>query len=288
MLRTAFSLLLLATATPVLAAQPEDAGEPQARSRSDRPARVERPAPRPQRMERIERAQPRFERNEPRIERVERVERIERVQAPRPGDVPRQLNQRQEQRRERWTAPAPAESSEAPRAGDSVTNWRWRERSVERRRRAGDVPPAPPSPVLGETLPGPKVVTPPVTSRQQGSGVTRGQVADALRDRISSDSWRREWRQDRRYDWRRHRDRDRSRFRLGFYVDPFGWGYRPWQLGWSLPSRYYADRYWLNDPWYYSLPPVYGPYRWIRYWNDALLVDLRTGRVVDVIPRFFW
>jgi hypothetical protein len=36
------------------------------------------------------------------------------------------------------------------------------------------------------------------------------------------------------------------------------------------------------------LPPVYGPYRWVRYWDDALLVDVRSGRVVDVIHNFFW
>ena len=31
-----------------------------------------------------------------------------------------------------------------------------------------------------------------------------------------------------------------------------------------------------------------GPYRWIRYYDDALLVDTYSGEVVDVIHRFFW
>jgi hypothetical protein len=36
------------------------------------------------------------------------------------------------------------------------------------------------------------------------------------------------------------------------------------------------------------LPPAYGPYRWVRYYNDALLVDIYTGRVVDTVYDIFW
>jgi len=101
--------------------------------------------------------------------------------------------------------------------------------------------------------------------------------------------WSRDrWRHDRRYDWRRHRDRNRSLFHLGFYYDPFGWNYRRYNIGWYLYPSYYSSRYWLHDPWYYRLPPAYGPYRWVRYWDDALLVNIYTGEVVDVIHNFFW
>jgi hypothetical protein len=101
-------------------------------------------------------------------------------------------------------------------------------------------------------------------------------------------SWRDSWRRDHRYDWRRHRDRNRSLFRFGVYYDPFGWSYRPYGIGYSIRPSYWDYDYWLRDPWMYRLPPVYGPYRWIRYWDDALLVDTRTGRVVDVIRNVFW
>jgi hypothetical protein len=97
-----------------------------------------------------------------------------------------------------------------------------------------------------------------------------------------------QWRGDSRYDWRRHRDRHRSLFRLGYYYDPFGWNYRRWHAGSYLYPGYYGSRFWLNDPWHYRLPPAYGPYRWVRYWNDALLVNIYTGEVVDVIRAFFW
>ena len=53
-------------------------------------------------------------------------------------------------------------------------------------------------------------------------------------------------------------------------------------------AGYYQPDYWLDDPWQYRLPPVYGPYRWVRYYDDALLVDIYSGQVVDVIDNFFW
>ena len=33
---------------------------------------------------------------------------------------------------------------------------------------------------------------------------------------------------------------------------------------------------------------THGPYRWVRYYNDALLVDIRSGQVVDVEYDIFW
>jgi hypothetical protein len=124
----------------------------------------------------------------------------------------------------------------------------------------------------------------------------RGEVARTFEGRPRRDyrdgNYRRwsthDWRSDRRYDWRRHRDRHRSIFHLGFYYDPFGWSYRRWSIGSFLWPNYYRSSYWLDDPWYYRLPPAYGPYRWVRYWDDALLVNIYTGQVVDVLHNFFW
>jgi len=101
-------------------------------------------------------------------------------------------------------------------------------------------------------------------------------------------NWSTNWRDDHRYDWRRWRDNNRSRFHLSYYYDPFGWGYQPYSIGWRLWPSYYGSRYWINDPWQYRLP--YAPYgtRWVRYYDDALLVDTWTGEVVDVIRNFFW
>ena len=39
-----------------------------------------------------------------------------------------------------------------------------------------------------------------------------------------------------------------------------------------------------------AVPPALraAGHRWVRYWDDALLVDTWTGQVVDVIHSFFW
>ncbi len=100
--------------------------------------------------------------------------------------------------------------------------------------------------------------------------------------------WSNQWRSDRSYDWRRYRDRNRSVFRLGNYYDPYGSRYRRFSIGFSLFPSYYQSNYWLDDPWMYRLPPAYGPYRWVRYYDDALLVNIYTGQVVDVVHGFFW
>ena len=100
--------------------------------------------------------------------------------------------------------------------------------------------------------------------------------------------WSSDWRRDHRYNWRLYRNTHRSLFRIGRYYDPYNWGYRRFNIGFSIGSGYYGSNYWLDDPWMYRLPPAYGPYRWVRYYDDALLVNIYTGQVVDVIYSFFW
>ena len=97
-----------------------------------------------------------------------------------------------------------------------------------------------------------------------------------------------QWRNDRRYDWRNWRNRHRSLFNLGFYYDPFGWGYQRYNIGWRMWPSYYQRGFWLSDPWQYRLPYAPPGYRWIRYYDDAILVDTWNGQVVDVIYNFFW
>ena len=100
--------------------------------------------------------------------------------------------------------------------------------------------------------------------------------------------WSNQWRTNRDYDWRRHRDSHRSLYRLGHYRDPYGSRYRRFSIGFSLFPSYYQSNYWLDDPYMYRLPQAYGPYRWVRYYGDALLVNIYTGQVVDVVYDFFW
>ena len=125
--------------------------------------------------------------------------------------------------------------------------------------------------------------------RGYGQGYRDGRRAD---NRYGSDYRRwdnRGWRNDNRYDWYRYRASNRSLFRLGRYYAPYrGYSYSRLGIGFRLESLFYSSRYWINDPWQYRLPDVYGPYRWIRYYNDALMVDIYSGEVVDSINNFFW
>jgi len=109
------------------------------------------------------------------------------------------------------------------------------------------------------------------------------------RSRDRDHHWDTRWRNDHRYDWQDWRRRHRSHFHLSLYFDPFGWNYRPYAIGWRLwPNYYNSSRYWISDPYDYRLPYAPPGYRWIRYYDDAILVDTFTGEVRDVIHNFFW
>ncbi len=101
--------------------------------------------------------------------------------------------------------------------------------------------------------------------------------------------WDRDWRHNNRYNWSSYRNHNRQVFSHGNYYAPYrNYYYRPLSIGFYMDSMFYSDRYWINDPWQYRLPEAYGPYRWVRYYDDALLVDIYSGEVVDVIRDFFW
>jgi hypothetical protein len=101
--------------------------------------------------------------------------------------------------------------------------------------------------------------------------------------------WDRRWRGDRRYDWSDYRRDHRFHYRPGPYFAPFrSHRYNRLDIGFYLDSLFFQPRFFINDPWAYRLPPVYGPYQWVRYYDDVLLVDIYSGEVVDVIYDFFW
>jgi TolA-binding protein len=122
------------------------------------------------------------------------------------------------------------------------------------------------------------------------SNRTRNWSGDRNRYDSNRGRWNNNWRNDRRYDWRGYRTSNRSLYRLPRYYAPSGWGYgyRRFGIGSMLDSILYSSSYWINDPFYYRLPEVDGPYRWVRYYNDALLIDIYSGEVVDTIYDIFW
>ncbi|MEO8374982.1 MAG: RcnB family protein [Sphingomonas bacterium] len=123
-----------------------------------------------------------------------------------------------------------------------------------------------------------------------GDWRNNGQRGDWRGDRNRGGNWNRSWRQDNRYNWSDRRNRNRDAFHLPRYYAPYGWGYgyRRFGIGFELSSILYEQNYWIDDPSYYGLPEAYGPYRWVRYYNDALLVDIYSGQVVDTVYDIFW
>lgn len=89
-----------------------------------------------------------------------------------------------------------------------------------------------------------------------------------------------------RDDWYRYRQQDRRLYARGDWRAPFG--YAAFRPGARLRGYYYQPRYFISDPWRYRLPPIYGYQRWVRHYNDVLLVDIRSGIVLRVIRGFYW
>ena len=108
-------------------------------------------------------------------------------------------------------------------------------------------------------------------------------------DRGGRNRWDRSWRNDRRYDWQRYRYSNSHIFRRGGYYAPYrNHRYNRLSIGFILGSAFFGQNYWISDPWYYRLPPAYPGTRWVRYYDDVLLIDVYSGEVIDVIHDFFW
>lgn len=88
-----------------------------------------------------------------------------------------------------------------------------------------------------------------------------------------------------RDDWRGYRNQNRALYARGNWRAPFR--YNAFRNGVRIAPSYYASRYWISDPWRYRLPPVGYSQRWVRHYNDVILVDTRRGVVIDVIRNFY-
>ncbi len=101
------------------------------------------------------------------------------------------------------------------------------------------------------------------------------------------------------FDWARHRhDFDRHlwernlratrRYHWHYYHRPHGWYYRRWVFGEIFPRAFWEKRYWITSYWRFGLPdPPYG-FVWVRYGNDAVLVDVETGVILRVVYGVFY
>jgi Ni/Co efflux regulator RcnB len=290
-------LMASAAATPAIAAGPRHDSSDRQQAREERQqAREERaaPAPRAAPAERQERAErPQFQPSANRAERPQVEQRTQRVE--RPQFEPR------ERSGQAFQAPAQigrdldsARAENARREANTARTERFQDRTQtiqqlrdsrvqarEQRVDAREARQAERAPMTRSR--------PPVVSNVPRPGTQPPAPVQTQNYRPSHQTqWNTSWRNNHRYDWPSHRRHHRSQFHLGFYIDPYGWGYQPFSIGWRLWPSYYSRNYWITDPWMYRLPYAPAGYVWIRYWNDALLVDTWSGQVVDMIPNFFW
>lgn len=118
--------------------------------------------------------------------------------------------------------------------------------------------------------------------RQLDRAYREGDRRDIRREQRDVREARQEYRGDLR-DYRRSHPRVYSR---GAWRAPFP--YRQWNRGARLNRSYYAPRYYINNPRYYRLPAPGRNMRWVRHYDDVLLVNIRTGAIVDVHRGFFF
>jgi Ni/Co efflux regulator RcnB len=112
-----------------------------------------------------------------------------------------------------------------------------------------------------------------------------GDRRDIREERRDLREAREELREDRQ-DWRAYKQRNRNAFRGGRFDAPFR--YRSWNNGVAIGASYYAPRYRVNNYSAYRLPQPGRYQTYVRHYNDVLLVNTRTGRVVQVYRGFYW
>lgn len=117
-----------------------------------------------------------------------------------------------------------------------------------------------------------------------------GDRRDIWRERRDVRDARQELREDRRDyrqgEWRGYRNSNRAIYRRGNWRSPYR--YTAFRPGITIRSGYYSPRYYVNDWYRYRLPRPGRNLRWIRHYDDVLLVNIRTGRIVDVQRGFYW
>lgn len=73
----------------------------------------------------------------------------------------------------------------------------------------------------------------------------------------------------------------KKRYNAAAFVAPSGFTYRRFQVGEHVPNALLGDSVVLNDYSTYALETPPSGLTWIRDGQDALLVDVRTGEVIQ-------
>jgi Ni/Co efflux regulator RcnB len=71
-------------------------------------------------------------------------------------------------------------------------------------------------------------------------------------------------------------------YHIGPYHRPPGWVAHRWAYGQILPRAYWGPQFFIGDYWLFGLevPPV--GFEWVRDDDDALMVNIQTGEILQV------
>jgi Ni/Co efflux regulator RcnB len=77
-------------------------------------------------------------------------------------------------------------------------------------------------------------------------------------------------------------------YHAGTYRRPPGYYYRTWNYGDFLPALFFDQQYFIDDFDDYGLADPPEGTVWVRYGDDALLVDEDTGEIIRVVYGIFY
>ena len=86
----------------------------------------------------------------------------------------------------------------------------------------------------------------------------------------------------------RYNYRAEQRYRSRPYVRPQGWYPHRWISGDILPALFWTRSYWITDFWLFGLPIPPSGYVWVRYGSNALLVQINSGVILQVIYGVYY
>jgi Ni/Co efflux regulator RcnB len=76
-------------------------------------------------------------------------------------------------------------------------------------------------------------------------------------------------------------------YRGGAYRGPSGYSYHRYSYGNMLPSIYFAQNYWIDDYSDYGLSSPPPGCVWVRYGDDAILIEQDNGQILEVVYSQF-
>src|SRR6185312_7134484 len=91
-----------------------------------------------------------------------------------------------------------------------------------------------------------------------------------------------------RFNRRNVEARHHYRYRGDAWRWPSGHSYRRWTFGMTLPSLFWGSNYWISDYSYYGLAYPPPGTVWVRYGNDAILIDRYSGEILEVVYGQFY